>query len=320
MAAKTKYELKAGMATREAFGKALVELGGKNKDVVVCDADLSKSTYTAGFAKEFPGRFIECGIAEMNMVGIGSGLASGGKIPFVSSFSCFVINKGFEQLRVTAAFPNVNLKVVGTHSGISIGEDGPSQMSIEDLGLACSLPGFTVLCPADEVSMAALVHASAEHFGPVYIRAGRAKVPVIYPAGQEFVIGKGIELVEGTDATIIATGLLVAEAIRAAESLEADGISARVIDLHTVKPLDREIIARAAAETRAIVVCEEHLLDAGLGVRVAQVVSETRPCVMEFVGIRNTYAESASPDELLDKYGLRAKDVAQAVRRAIARK
>jgi len=320
MAAKTKYELKAGMATREAFGKALVELGGKNKDVVVCDADLSKSTYTAGFAKEFPGRFIECGIAEMNMVGIGSGLASGGKIPFVSSFSCFVINKGFEQLRVTAAFPNVNLKVVGTHSGISIGEDGPSQMSIEDLGLACSLPGFTVLCPADEVSMAALIHASAAHFGPVYIRAGRAKVPVIYPAGQEFVIGKGIELVEGTDATIIATGLLVAEAIRAAESLEADGISARVIDLHTVKPLDREIIARAAAETRAIVVCEEHLLDAGLGVRVAQVVSETRPCVMEFVGIRNTYAESASPDELLDKYGLRAKDVAQAVRRAIARK
>ncbi|MEO8131438.1 MAG: transketolase family protein, partial [Bryobacteraceae bacterium] len=148
MAAKTKYELKAGMATREAFGKALVELGRANKDVVVCDADLSKSTYTAGFAKEFPDRFIECGIAEMNMVGIGSGLASAGKIPFVSSFSCFVINKGFEQLRVTAAFPNVNLKVVGTHSGISIGEDGPSQMSIEDLGLACSLPGFTVLCPA----------------------------------------------------------------------------------------------------------------------------------------------------------------------------
>ena len=320
MAAKTRYELKPGLATREAFGKALVELGRQNKDVVVCDADLSKSTYTAGFAKEFPDRFIECGIAEMNMVGIGSGLASSGKIPFVSSFSCFVINKGFEQLRVTAAFPNVNLKVVGTHSGISIGEDGPSQMSIEDLGLACSLPGFTVLCPADEVSMTALIHASAAHFGPVFVRAGRAKAAVIYEAGQQFTIGKGIELVEGSDVTLIATGLLVAEAIRAAETLAAEGISARVVDLHTIKPLDRDIIARAASETGAIVVCEEHLLDAGLGVRVAQVVSETTPCAMEFVGIRNTYAESATPDELLDKYGLRAKDVAQAARKALARK
>src|SRR3954447_2361930 len=206
MPAKTKYELKLGLATREAFGKALVELGRQNKDVVVCDADLSKSTYTAAFAKEFPDRFIECGIAESNMVAIGSGLASSGKIPFVSSFSCFVINKGFEQLRVTAAFPNVNLKVVGTHSGISIGEDGPSQMSIEDLGLACSLPGFTVLCPADEVSMAALIHASAEHFGPVFVRAGRAKAPVIYQPDQKFSIGKGVELVEGTDVTVFATG------------------------------------------------------------------------------------------------------------------
>src|SRR6476659_273732 len=205
MPAKTKFELKLGPATREAFGKALVELGHANKDVVVCDADLSKSTYTAGFGKEFPDRFIECGIAEANMVGIGSGLASSGKIPFVSSFSCFVINKGFEQLRVTAAFPNVNLKVVGTHSGISIGEDGPSQMSIEDLSLACSLPGFTVLCPADEAAMKALVHASADHFGPVFIRAGRAKAPVIYSADQKFTIGKGIELVEGSDVTIFAT-------------------------------------------------------------------------------------------------------------------
>ncbi len=320
MAAKTKYELKLGLATREAFGKALVELGRKNKDVVVCDADLSKSTFTAGFGKEFPDRFIECGIAEANMVGIGSGLASSGKIPFVSSFSCFVINKGFEQLRVTAAFPNVNLKVVGTHSGISIGEDGPSQMSIEDIGLACSLPGFTVLCPADEVSMTALIHATAEHFGPVFVRAGRAKAAVIYQPGQQFTIGKGIELVEGRDVTIFATGLLVAEAIRASDTLEAEGISARVIDLHTIKPLDRDIIARASAETGAIVVCEEHLMDSGLGVRVAQVVSETHPCVMEFVGIRNTYAESASPEQLLEKYGLLAKDVAQAARKAVARK
>src|ERR1700682_2559848 len=170
MDTKTKFELKLGVATREAFGQALVEAGRQNKNVMALYACLSKSTYTHFFAKEFPDRFIECGIAEANMIAIGAGLASGGKIPFVSSFSVFVINKGFEQLRVTAAFPNVNLKVVGTHSGISIGEDGPSQMSIEDLGLACSLPGFTVLCPADEVSMTALIHAAAAHFGPVFVR------------------------------------------------------------------------------------------------------------------------------------------------------
>src|SRR6476659_5525774 len=180
MPTRTKFELKLGAATREAFGRALADLGRENNNVVVCDADLSKSTYTTYFAKEFPDRFFECGIAEANMVAIGSGLAAAGKIPFVSSFSAFVINKGFEQLRATAAYPHVNLKVVGTHSGISIGEDGPSQMSIEDLGLACSLPGFTVLCPADELSMIELVKLAASHVGPVFIRAGRPKVPRIY--------------------------------------------------------------------------------------------------------------------------------------------
>jgi len=320
MPAKTKYELKLGAATREAFGKALVELGRSNPSVVVLDADLSKSTYTAGFAKEFPDRFVECGIAEANMMAIGAGLASGGKIPFASSFSVFAMNKGFEQLRVTAAFPNVNLKVVGTHSGISIGEDGPSQMSIEDLSLACSLPGFTVISPADEVATLKLVKAAAEHVGPVFIRTGRLKVPVIYEAGRDFTIGKAIELVEGSDVTLIATGLLVAESIRAGETLEAEGISARVIDMHTVRPLDREAIARAARETGAIVVAEEHLVDGGLGVRVAQAAAETCPVPMEFVGIQNTYAESATPEELLDKYGLMARDVAAAARRVVQRK
>ena len=319
METKTKFELKLGMATREAFGKALVELGRQNNQVVVCDADLSKSTYTNLFAKEFPDRFIECGIAEANMVGIGSGLASSGKIPFVSSFSCFVLNKGFEQLRVTAAFPNVNLKVVGTHSGISIGEDGPSQMSIEDLSLACSLPGFTVLSPADEVAMRALVLAAAAHFGPVFIRAGRAKAPIIHSADQHFEIGRSVQLTEGKDATIIVTGLLVAEAIRAQEALETDGISVRVIDMYSIKPLDREAIQRAASETGAIVVGEEHLADAGLGVRVAQVVAETHPCAMEFVGL-HTYAESGTPDELLDKYGLRARDLVAATKRVLSRR
>jgi transketolase len=316
----TKYELKPGPATRESFGKALVALGAANNDVVVIDADLSKSTYTAEFGKKFPDRFFECGIAEANMVAIGAGLASSGKIPFVSSFSAFIINKGFEQLRVTAAFPNVNVKAVGTHSGISIGEDGPSQMSIEDLSLACSLAGFTVLSPADDVSMTKLVHLAAAHFGPMFIRAGRAKCPVIYSADQEFEIGKAVELLPGTDVTLIATGLLVAESIKAAQTLAGEGISARVLDFHTIKPLDRDAIAKAAAETGAIVVSEEHLVDCGLGVRVAQIVSETHPAVMEFVGIHNTYAESGAPDELLDKYGLRAANVAEAARKAAARK
>jgi transketolase len=319
MPAQTKFELKPGPATREAFGQALVELGRENKDIVVVDADLSKSTMTVYFAKEFPDRFISCGIAESNMVAIGAGLAYAGKIPFVSSFSAFVVNKGFEQLRVCVAYPKLNVKIVGTHSGISIGEDGPSQMSVEETSLACSLPGFVVLSPADEVSTKALVREAAAHFGPVFIRTGRPKAPVIYSAGRKFEIGKAVEVVEGSDLAIIANGLLVAEAIRTAETLEAEGISTRVVDMHTVKPLDRDAIRRAA-RTGAIVVAEEHLVDAGLGVRVAQVVAETDPCPMEFVGIQDTYAESGQSGELMDKYGLVARDVLAAARRALARK
>src|ERR1022692_3810884 len=228
MPIKTKFEVKLGAATREAFGRAVVELGRENKDIVVCDADLSHSTMTTYFAKEFPDRFFSCGIAEANMVGIACGLASAGKIPFASSFSAFVMNKGFEQLRVCAAYPKLNVKVVGTHSGISIGEDGPSQMSVEETGLACSLAGFVVISPADEAATKALVRAAAAYVGPVFIRTGRPKAPVIYDAGQKFEIGKAIEVVEGTDATIIANGLLLAEAIRAAETLEAEGGSVRV--------------------------------------------------------------------------------------------
>jgi transketolase len=320
MPIKTKFEVKLGAATREAFGRTLVELGRENKDIVVCDADLSHSTMTTYFAKEFPDRFFSCGIAESNMVGIAAGLASAGKIPFASSFSAFLMTKGFEQLRVCAAYPKVNLKVVGTHSGISIGEDGPSQMSVEETALACSLVGFVVLAPADETATKALVRLAAAHVGPVFIRTGRPKVPIVYGADQKFEIGKAIEVVAGSDVAIIANGLLVAQAILAAETLESEGISARVIDMHTVKPLDREAIRRAAAETGAMVVAEEHLVDGGLGVRVAQVVAETAPCPMEFVGIHDTYAESGQPDELLEKYGLVARDVAAAVRKVVARK
>jgi len=320
MPTNAKFELKPGPATREAFGRTLVELGRENKDVVVVDADLSKSTMTTYFAKEFPDRFFSCGIAEANMVGVGAGLAMMGKIPFVASFSVFAVNKGFEQMRIGAAYGRSNLKVVGTHSGISIGEDGPSQMSVEEIALACSLAGFVVMAPADEASTKALVRAAAAYYGPVFIRTGRPKALTVYGADQKFEIGKAIEVMEGKDVTIIASGLLVAQAILAAEALETDGISARVIDMHTVKPLDRDAISRAAAETRAIVVAEEHLVDGGLGVKVAQVVTETHPCAMEFVGIHDRYAESGQPEELLEKYGLVARDVAAAARKVLARK
>lgn len=320
MPAKARFEVKLGPATREAFGRTLAELGRENKDIVVCDADLSKSTMTTYFAKEFPERFFSCGIAESNMVGIAAGLASAGKIPFVSSFSAFIMTKGFEQLRVCAAYPNLNVKVVGTHSGISIGEDGPSQMSVEETALACALAGFVVLTPADDVSTRALVRAAAAHDGPVFVRTGRPKAPVIYSAGQKFEIGKAIQVADGRDLTIVANGLMVAQALLAADALEAEGVSARVIDMHTVKPLDREAIGRAAAETGALVVAEEHLVDAGLGVRVAQAVAETSPCPMEFVGVHDTYAESGGGDELLDKYGLTARDIAAAARKVLARK
>ena len=314
-----KFELKLGPATREAFGRALAEVGRINKDIVVLDADLSKSTMTTYFAKEFPDRFIECGIAESNMVAIAGGLAYAGKIPFVSSFSAFVVNKGFEQLRVVVAYPNTNVKVVGTHSGISIGEDGPSQMSVEEISLACSLPGFTVFSPCDEVSMKAIVKIATEHVGPVFIRAGRVKAPVVYQPGQKFELGKAVQLTDGKDVTIMATGLLVSESLKAAGQLEAQGISARVLDFPTIKPLDADAIKKAAAETGAIVVAEEHLIDGGLGVRVAQEVALSNPVPMEFLGLTG-YAESGAPDQLLDKYGMRAANVIQAVKRVLARK
>src|SRR5664279_3495240 len=233
--AKPKFEIKMGPATREAFGRTVVELGRENKDVVVVDADLSKSTMTTYFEKEFPDRFFSCGIAESNMVGVGAGLAMVGKIPFIASFSVFVMNKGFEQMRIGAAYGRSNLKVVGTHSGISIGEDGPSQMSIEEISLACSLAGFVVMAPADEAATKALVRAAAAYDGPVFIRTGRPKTPVIYGPDQKFEIGKSIQLAEGNDVTIIASGLLVAQALLAADTLEAEGVQARVIDMHTVK-------------------------------------------------------------------------------------
>jgi len=318
--ARTKLELKMGAATREAYGQALVELGRNNTDVVALDADLMKSTYSAKFAKEFPDRFWTVGIAEANMVGIACGLALSGKIPFASSFAVFLIDKGYDQLRMCAAYPHANAKFVGSHGGISIGEDGPSQQAVEDYALACALAGFVVLSPSDEFCARALVHRMAEHVGPVYMRTGRPKAPVIYSEKDTFQIGKANIHGNGSDVAIIACGLEVAYALQAQAQLEEEGINARVLDMHTLKPLDEPAIATAARECGAIVCAEEHLLDGGLGSRVAAAVARTQPVPMEFVGIQNTYAESGTPDELMEKYGLTAPYIADAVRRVMKRK
>ena len=316
------YEgLRFGKATRDAYGEALRELGAKYDDIVVLDADLAKSTKSAYFAEDFPDRFFNVGIQEANMVGMAGGLASCGKVPFISSFACFVILKGFDQLRMAVAYPKLNVKVVGSHGGISPGEDGASQQSIEDVALACSLPGFVVCVPSDEYQTRAAVEAAYRHKGPVYIRTGRPKAPVIYDGvPQDFEFGRATVVREGTDATVVANGLMVGAAVVAHEKLRREGISVRVLDMATVKPLDEDAIRRAAEETGAIVAAEEHLIHGGLGARVAQVVCRTHPVPMEFVGLNDTYAESGDPGALLRKYGLTADDIAAAVRRALERR
>ncbi len=309
-----------GPATRDAYGQALLEVGEANRNVVALDADLSKSTKSGLFAKKFPDRFFNCGIAEANMVSIAAGLASCGKIPFASSFASFLLCKGFDQLRMSVANPNLNVKVVGSHGGISLGEDGASQQSVEDLALACALPGFSVLSPADAVSCKALVHLMARHVGPVYLRTGRPRAAAIYPASEAFEWGKAKKIVEGADVAIVANGLLVWEALVAAEICAERGISATVIDLHTLKPLDVAAIVSAAEETGAIVTAEEHLLAGGLASRVAQVLSEQCPTPMASVGLCDTYAESGPPDALMEKYGLTAKHIVAAVEAVLKRK
>jgi transketolase len=313
-------EKKMGLPTRDAYGLALVELGERNPEVVVLDADVSGSTKSRAFAKEFPDRFFNFGIAEANMVSAAGGLASCGKIPFVSSFAAFLMCKTYEQLRMSVANPHLNVKICGSHSGISLGEDGASQMAVEDLALACSLPRFVVLAPADEVAARALVLGAAEYVGPVYLRTSRPKCPVVYPTNESFSIGRAKLLREGNDVTILAIGLLVWEALEAAEICAKKGISVRVMDMPTVKPLDEGAILTAAQQTGAIVTAEEHLLDGGFGSRVAQVVTQHHPVPMEFVGLKDTYAESGTPAQLFDKYGLTARHIAGAVDRVLKKK
>ncbi len=312
--------LPLGAATRDAFGVALKELGASNDRLVTVDGDVGNSTRTEPFALAYPDRAFNVGIAESNMVSVAGGLAACGKIPVVASFACFLLDNAFDQIRMSVAFPQLNVKLVGSHAGISIGEDGPSQMGIEDVALACSLPGVTVVVPSDAACTTAATKACLELDGPTYLRVGRGKVAIVYPDGCPFELGKAITVREGSDATIIANGLMVPGAIDAAKMLEADGISCRVIDLHTIKPIDRDAIAAAAKETGAIVVAEEHLHHGGLGSAVAQVVAETAPVPMGFVNVGDQYAESGDPQGLLDKYGLTAAAVADAVRQAHGRK
>jgi transketolase len=312
--------LKMGKATREAFGLALAEAGRANPRIVVLDGDVGNSTRTEHFAKEFPDRFFNVGIAESNLVSIAAGLASSGKIPVLASFAAFVMCNAYDQLRMSVAFPGLPVKVVGTHAGISIGEDGPSQMGIEDVALGCSLPGFAVLVPADEPSARQATLAMIAHPGPVYLRAGRPNVPVVYPDGCDFRIGRAHELRAGTDVTIAANGIMVAMALEAAALLDQKGLRARVLDVHTAKPLDREALARAARETGAIVVAEEHLASGGLGAAVAMTLAELAPCPVRFVNLGDRFAESGAPDELLQKYGLTVPAILRAAEQAVAAK
>jgi transketolase len=315
----TKREL--GKATRDAFGRALEALGADHPDIVVVDGDVSNSTRTEWFGKKHPDRFFNVGIAESNLVGVAAGLASSGKTSVIASFAAFITCNAYDQLRMSVAYPQLNVKVVGSHAGISIGEDGASQMGIEDVALACALPGFVVIVPADEESAKAATRAMIELKGPVYLRVGRPDVPKVYTGGSTpFQIGKANALRAGKDLTIVANGIMVAPALDAAETLAAAGIQASVLDMHTVKPIDRDALGAAAKETGALVVAEEHLAHGGLGSAVAYTVAELHPVPIRYVNLRDTFAESGAPDALLEKYGLTAGKIVEAAKAAIAAK
>ena len=315
------------MSTREAYGRTLVELGRENPDIVVLDADLSSSTYTKLFAKEFPERFFNFGIAEANMMGVAAGLASCGKIVFASTFAIFATQRAYNQFRQSIAYPGLNVKVAASHGGVSVGEDGTSHHCIEDIAAMRVLPGVSVVVPADAVETREAVRALVEHVGPAYLRLGRPKIPVLYEEdygfeGEKFKfrLGEAVVLRDGDDVALIATGLMVWEALQAAEELEKQGIRAQVIDIHTIKPIDRDAILRAARKTGAVVTAEEHNIIGGLGSAVAEVLAEGYPVPMERVGVRDVWTESGPWRELLKKYGLTSLDIVEAARRVIERK
>jgi transketolase len=287
---------------------------------VVLDADLSKSTKTADFGKAYPERFIRLGVAEQNLMGTAAGMALAGKIPFASSFAVFATGRAFEQIRNSIAYPRLKVRIAATHAGISVGEDGASHQSIEDVALMRVLPHMTIIVPADARETEKAVEASIDLEGPLYIRMGRLALPAVYPEDYEFVVGKAVQLREGFEATIIANGLMVQEALKAAESLQKEGKSVRVLNMHTVKPLDEEAIIKAAKETGAVVTAEEHSIIGGLGSAVAEVLGEQYPVPMHRVGLADCFGESGDPWELLEKYGLTARHLVDAVYRVISRK
>ncbi len=307
------------VSLRDAYGKTLVELGKENPDVVVLDADLCKSTMTQFYADEFPSRCFDCGIAEQNMVGIAAGLAASGKIPFASTFAVFAPGRCYDQIRMSIAQPRLNVKLVVTHGGITVGEDGTSHHAVEDLALISSFPGFTVIVPADAIETAQAVRVAAATYGPFYIRLCRPKLPLVYDENYRFKLGKAVTMRQGGEATIIAIGVMVATALEAADNLKRLGIDCRVLNMPTLKPIDEAAIIEAA-ETGAIVTAEEHLEHGGLGSAVARVVTRHRLVPMEFVAIKDTYAKSGKPGELLQRYGLTAKDIERAVRAVVKRK
>ncbi len=303
------------IATRESYGNALVELGKEHENLVVLDADLAGATKTGTFKKAFPERHINCGIAESNMIGVAAGLAATGKVPFASSFAMFAAGRAFEQVRNSVGYPKLNVKIGATHAGISVGEDGATHQCNEDLALMRTIPGMIVACPSDDVEARAMVKAAFEHVGPVYMRFGRAAVPVINTnEDYTFEFGKGIVLREGKDVTIIANGLCVAEAVAAAEMLAADGVDAAVINMHTIKPLDEELVVKAAAATGKIVTVEEHSVIGGLGSAVCDVVAQKAPATVLKIGVNDVFGESGPAAELIKKYGLDAESIYKKVK------
>lgn len=310
----------ANIATRDAYGEALAELGAINDKVVVLDADLSKSTKTNDFKKVYPERFFNLGIAEQNLLGTAAGFAAAGKIPFASSFAVFAVGRAYDQIRNSIAYPNLNVKIAATHAGLTVGEDGGSHQMLEDIALMRAVPNMTVIVPADGVETKQVVMAAAEHQGPVYIRLGRPKVPVLLGDDYKFEIGKGVVLKEGTDVTLIGTGIMVSKAMEAAELLAADGISAAVVNISTIKPLDNALITEMAQKTGAVVTAEEHNIYGGLGSAVAEVLVENCPVPMARVGVEDKFGESGLPDELLEKYGLTAANIAAKAKAIIAKK
>lgn len=309
-----------GKATREAYGNALAAVGAKNKNIVVLDADLSKSTKTNVFKEQFPDRFFNVGIAEQNLISVGAGLAAAGKIPFVSSFAMFATGRAFEQIRNAVCYPKLNVKVCATHAGITVGEDGATHQSLEDIACMRVLPNMTVVVPADEAETTSVIEWAVNYQGPVYVRLGRAGVDDTTPAGYQFVPGKSQTLVEGSDLTIIACGALVGPAVEGAKELAQAGISARVINMASIKPIDKDAIVKAAQETGAILTAEEHNILGGLGSAVAEVVVQEAPVPMAFVGVQDSFGESGTPKELMAKYGLTAKDIVVAAKKLVTRK